>query len=263
MKIIHRVSIRATDDIRRELAALGVTIGEGLATFEVDEADPRWREVEQFIARHRAVDVVRTKSSAKELSVAKWLAVEPSWHFGYPQPENGYLQATYDLSEYCPECGTGAVQKAPFRMRGEPKWGGKSILQLNWVFDEYFTRPEVWEAVFLPLGIGSHPVIDHKSSAQLQTVVQCDFGSIAPAKLDLRDHPYRHCSRCERRRYLPFTRGCFPRLCSERADIPAFKSVEYFGDGAQSYRAVIVSQHVHAAVANAGLKGWGFTPMCA
>jgi len=127
MKIVHRVSIKSTDAIKQELGDLGVSIGDGLATFEVDEAHPRWAQIQQFIERHRAVDVVSTKVTVKELAAAEWLVMQPTWHAGYPQPEDTYLATTYDLSDYCAQCGTGAVQRAPFRMRGEPKWGDNSL----------------------------------------------------------------------------------------------------------------------------------------
>ena len=45
----------------------------------------------------------------------------------------------------------GAKQVSPFRMKESPNWGRRSILQMNWLFDEYFVKPEVWNAVFQPL----------------------------------------------------------------------------------------------------------------
>jgi len=66
----------------------------------------------------------------------------------------------------------GLVQKAPFRMRGEPKWGTKHILQMNWVFDEFFVRIEVWDKVFRKFGIEKLPVVQHKTDKPLESVVQ-------------------------------------------------------------------------------------------
>ena len=72
-----------------------------------------------------ASDIVRTEFNASERGNAEYLNVAPAWHHGYPQPEDdfAYLSATYDLKEYCPGCGIGEKQVAPFRMKGEPKWG--------------------------------------------------------------------------------------------------------------------------------------------
>ncbi len=63
-------------------------------------------------------------------------------HHGYPQPEEdfGYREATYNVSDHCPTCGIGSVQNAPFRLRAEFKASHSQVVQLNWVFDEFFLR---------------------------------------------------------------------------------------------------------------------------
>jgi len=114
----------------------------------------------------------------------------------------------------------------------------------------------------LPLGITSRPVLDHKSSIPLTTVVQCDFGAMAESSLRLGDHPFYHCPRCERRKYLPFTRGCFPRLDSPPIHRKVVKSKEYFGDGGKAFRMIIVPRELYIAIHGAGLRGCSFTPVC-
>jgi hypothetical protein len=123
-----------------------------------------WPQVGAWIVANDALDIVRTEFSNAEIESAEWLRMRGEWHHGYPLPreELGYLIATYDLSEYCMECGVGAKQVAPFRMRGEPKWGRRGILQLNWVFGEYFVKPSVWRDVFEPHHIPYRSVIDAK-----------------------------------------------------------------------------------------------------
>ena len=133
----------------------GDPIASGLVTFELDESDPRWTVLKEWIVRREVLDIVSTKFSAAEIAKAEWVALESEWHCGYPQPDKldlGYRAATYDLAHYCERCGTGLRQRAPFRMNGEPAWGRKGILQLNWVFDEYFVTPEVWARAFEPFG---------------------------------------------------------------------------------------------------------------
>jgi hypothetical protein len=48
---------------------------------------------------------------------------------------------------------------------------------LDWVADEFLVKPEMFDKVFRPLGIASRPVLDSKSIAVLQTVVQPDPSS--------------------------------------------------------------------------------------
>jgi hypothetical protein len=101
---------------------------------------------------------VTTEFSKEEIDSARWIEVG-AWHHGYPQPEDdfGYLRATYDLSEWCDACGIGLKQKASFQMKGEPRWGRRAILQLNWVFDELFVTPEVWSASSSPVALPAGP----------------------------------------------------------------------------------------------------------
>jgi hypothetical protein len=123
-------------------------------------------------------------------------------------------------------------------------------------------RWDAWESVSLPIGLASRPVINHQSGAALTTAVQCRLETISDRPLDLGNHPYVHCSRCERRKYLPFTRGCFPTFQNGIPNAPAFKSTEYFGDRAKAFRATIVSRDLYAAINNAKLRGCSFTPVC-
>ena len=50
-------------------------------------------------------------------------------------------------------------------MKAEPKWGRRGVLQLNWVFDEYFATPEVWASFFEPHGIECRPVMNTRGAA--------------------------------------------------------------------------------------------------
>ncbi len=63
--------------------------------------------------------------------------------FGYPQPENSYIDKIYDSSTACLTCNIGLKQKSEFRFRSEPKAKHSQFLGLNWVFDQVFVRQEV------------------------------------------------------------------------------------------------------------------------
>jgi hypothetical protein len=263
MQIIHRISINATPQIRRELAAIGLLVGSGdpiasnVVTFEVDEADEEWDALRVWIVEREALDVVTTKFSRKDIQEAAWLELEPNWHWGYPQPEDGYKEATYDLSEYCKHCGIGMKQKASFCIRGEPKWGRNGILQLNWVFDEYFVTPEVWARVFEPVGVQIRPVLSTKGT-ELKTVVQL----VIDEKVGIATEGLagEYCPSCQRKKYLPVTRGWFPPLRGEPA-LAIAKSEEYFGSGASAHRAVLVSRSVADAMATDKIRGASVRPV--
>ncbi len=231
LKIIQRVSMSLKPALERDLIAAGFDLnaelyridGTSLASLDVAEDDPRWPAVQRLEQAHRVVITAITEFTAAERDAAELLVMWPSWRHGYPQPEDDYVQATADLSNYCRICGAGAIQFAPFRIEREPKWGRNSILQLNSVYDEYFVRPETWAAVFQPFGIESIPVLHAKTGAPLTTVVQLEIARTATVPLDTSGLPYEMCVRCERKKYRPVTRGTLPAFRGElvrRADLP-------------------------------------------
>jgi len=240
---------------------MGIVVGaSGLVTFELDESHKSWPKVQRWVAARRAVDIVRTQFSKQELANAEWLELMPDWHHGYPQPDEdvfGYREATYDLTGYCPQCGTGLRQKAPFQMKSEPKWGRNSILQLNWIFDEYFVTPEVWAKVFDPHAVSSRPVLD-TGGTELKTVVQLTVEqeiSIVTEGL-----PTERCARCGELKYVPVMRGCFPALAHEPAGHMA-KTRQYFGSGASASKRVLISQELALALAAENIRGASVRPV--
>lgn len=258
MKIIHRISIQATPEIQRELATFGILVDRGLATFEVDEASGSWPSLRRWVVERDALDVVRTQFTKSEVLGAPWLVLVPDWHHGYPQPEDDYLTAIYDLSAYCAECGVGAVQKAPFKMKSEPRWGRRGILQLHWIFDEFFVRPEIWQSVFRPRGVPCMPVLN-RAGKELKTVLQLDVQT-APVEVPDCNLSVQKCHGCARLRYAPVVRGYFPRP-SEKPSSHMTKTKQYFGDGAVAYKMVLVSQEISTALTMEKVLGASFKPI--
>jgi hypothetical protein len=235
--------------------------------FDIDESDPAWDELRQLVPEWSAEDgcdpenfgIAHTEFSSAELKLATYLKIG-AWLHGYPQPEDdfGYRKATYDLSDFCSACGIGKKQIAPFRMKGEPKWGTRHILQMNWVFDQFFVRPEVWNDVFEPFGIGFRQVVNHRNGADLTSVVQLDI--TARVQTRCMNNPSEDCPACGRKKYFPVTRGMFPAI-DEIAPAHAAKSIEYFGSGASAWNAVLISARLFQAIQKARLKGAVFTPV--
>lgn len=262
MKIVHRISKVVDAKKRDQLRALGIEVGIGLSTFEIDESHPSWEEIGRLSGEWESVDIVTTIFSKMELSDAPYVEIGPSWHHGYPQPEDDfeYLIETYDLSAYCRSCGMGARQVAPFRMKGEPRWGTKHLLQLNWVYDEFFVLPEIWREVFRPIGIACSPVVKHSTGKILETVVQLDVQGAAPSDLCMGGHPFETCAECGRKKYLPFVRGFFPPFESGAA-LALCRTKESFGSGASAWNAIIASNEVYRAIRDHKLKGVTFAAM--
>jgi hypothetical protein len=205
MKFVHRIGFRASTAQRKELEMLGVNVpsgivlpggGDPLVAFDIDEDHRHWPILQGLFERWKVSDILRTEFSKEEIGAARWLNLRPDWHYGYPQPkedEFGYLEATYELTvkvfirsactEYCQQCGIGIKQKAPFQMRGEPKWGRRDIFQFNWIFDEYFVTPEIWRRIFSPVGVEYRSVVNTRGT-ELKTVVQFVSSEEVPIATD-------------------------------------------------------------------------------
>lgn len=261
MKIFHRYSANLSQDVVDELTALGIDVDltADFFVFEVDEDDFRWPAVREWAERDNQIGSVWTTFSREEIEAARWLRLLPQWHHGFPQPEQdwGYFELTYDLSGFCNECGTGFRQAAPFRMRREPKWGRRSIMQLNWVFDEYFVKPEVWEQVFAPFGIGRRPATD-KHGKELETVVQLVIDE--EVEIDTSQMAGEVCPACGRVKHPPFVRGYFPALRSEPKG-KAVRVAQWFGSGGAANSEIIVARDVRVAMEAANVRGAEFEPV--
>jgi hypothetical protein len=200
--------------------------------------------------------------SEEELDAADWLSLEVGWICGYPQPragEMGFLDATFDLSDNCRKCGVGGVQKAPYRMKAEPRWGRHGFTQLHWAFDDYFVKPEIWEAVFKPIGVGCMRVHDTRAKKELTTVVQLE---LPVASRGMKPGPLTvlHCPECGRDKFEPFMRGMYPPLAKGvKGEI--VKTREWFGSGGRAFRRALVSQDLRRRIAALKLKEVGFIPL--
>jgi hypothetical protein len=139
-------------------------------------------------------------------------------------------------------------------MKGEPKWGRRSILQLTWVYDEYFVRPAVWTSVFEPLGVSCRSVTNRRG-AELGTVVQLvveEEVPLVPAGL-----PTETCAVCRRVKYLPVQRGPIPPPAVEPTRAMA-RTTEYFGSGGKAFHEVIVAPSVRRAFGEYQVRGASF-----
>lgn len=251
-------------DLNAALGEIGHSLdkhgGFSLTLAEDDPDLPRWLA---FSATREDVTVQHgTRFEDAELDEADYLEFAVDWHNGYPQPESafGYLDATFDLSDYCQSCGIGKVQSGPYRLRGEPRWGTRHMMAINWDFDAVFCRPEVWRAVFAPLGIDTWSVLHHRTSEPLETVVQLRLETSERASLDVAFDESETCVSCHRVKYSPQRLGFFAPLLGAE-DRPMFLASEWFGSGGEARHPVIASQAVRQAMLTASLKPLFFSPL--
>ncbi|MCF7751583.1 hypothetical protein KQ945_12565 [Bacillus subtilis subsp. subtilis] len=266
MKIIYRYTFAWQAARGKQLARIGVrfqaptpsVLGGGIAVCHVEEGAPEWLQVSGLIRAWGGGIWVETEFSASDIANAAFCALRLTHANGYPQPEDDFLyrEQTYDTSSYCPRCGTGLVQKAPFRVRRSLKWGRNSFLKLFWVDDVFLAQRAAWKRCLAPLGVEILPVQDVKG-IELDEVVQLRADDQMP--LVMNDIDGEVCGVCGRERFRWHERGFFPSPLGCPA-APIFRSGQYFGSDHQSSREIIVSAGVVKSIQAAGLKGVAFWP---
>lgn len=264
MQIFHRVALRLTKRDKKTLNDFGIQLStetsaslistDTIGVILIDDTDPRWPEIEAWAKQRRAVASTGTRFTQEEMDSADWFRLDINHHQGYPQPEADYFERTYDLETFCPECRAGAFQKAPFRMMGEPRWGRRGIMQLNWVFGEFFVRPDVWDTIFKAFDVAYRPVLN-RGGKQLQTVVQLMAECEANVELD---NPS-ICLECQRVSYPVHTRGFFPAF-----DIPPsghfVKTKQGFGYGTP-WHVVLISRTLRQSLIAHNILGASYWPV--
>ena len=263
MQVNHHLSVHIDPLSKPEFGRLGIDIAQhkvdgysSFAVIDILESDPRWTEVAKLLKPLKILDIVSTQFSPGELDGAAFSTCDWAWTTGYPQPEDAYKEVTYDLTNYCSVCGTGRIQNAPFRMVGEPRWGRRSLLRLNWVPDEIFTTPEVWATVFKPFGLQCRPVVKHQTGLSLQTCVQIVVDNEVELRIP-KELPSEYCPVCRQTRWNIFRRGLFPGP-AESPTTAMFRSSQYFGAGHLSHKHVLVSNLLYREIAKHNLKGVEF-----
>lgn len=241
MKILYAFYNDWTAQQVKELRAYGISINTGYDRLDVlEEKDTiplldvlnKWG-IESFVG---------TTYDKQDLNNASLLVYDGVWQNGYPMPDNdaGYKNITYNLDDYCEACGIGKVQKAPFRLKSEPRWGNKSMFDLNWIFDETFVRRDVYEELFKPKGLACSEVLLHKKETIIGNTVQLIIPKVK-VPLALKNQPFEICGECGRKKYSPQIKGFFPSFEKEVPDLQMFKCSEYFGSGADAHNKIFIT----------------------
>jgi hypothetical protein len=265
LRIIHRVSFSRNPLVAEKLTALGFKVSEAVHTVEVYEDDPLWPQVLALMEVYQHRRNQYAHFSDGEVKKAKWLFISANWVCGYPYPESvpEYREATYDLADLCHTCGVGYRQRAPYRMKREPKWGKRLITQLEWVNENFFVTPEVWEMVFQPLGIACMPVLKAKTDEKRETVVQLVLEPCAQLSLDMTGYPSQVCRDCGRTKYPAsglWKRG-FPAIRSVPAGSHIVKTQEWFGESASAWHATLISHEFYATLQARKIQGLRYRPV--
>lgn len=259
MRLQGRVTFARSDTRAEQLAPFAKGGLDGLLwVFDQDDRSQHWSD---FLVKARELGAdprITPIFSRAEIANAAWCHWLAEWHHGYPQPERGfaYREATYDLSAACSVCDVGCRQDEPFRMRSEPRWGRRSILQMFWVYDAWFVTPDAYYTVFQPFGIASREVL-RKSGRPLDTVVQLVVEEVVPLA------EYRTegelCPACGVFKMRDALTDYAPQPKVAPAAAMAL-SEGWYGSGGSAFRETLMRQDLVAAIQEAGLRGAAFHP---
>lgn len=223
--------------------------------------DPRIPEVLKIMKTHSPI--IGTDYSREDYANAKILQMEPDWLYEYPQPDDDHSEwqkLVYDLKNFCSECDMGKIQKAPFHMLHEPRWRNYQVFGLNWVFDEFFVRPEIWESIFKKRGIGKLPVINHGTNNELKNVVQLQVDKVLECPLDMKEYAYNVCKKCNRKKYVALPVGYFPKPKNGILPYPMMRSQEWFGEGHEARNAILVTNELYREINEHNVRRLYFRP---
>jgi hypothetical protein len=266
MEVFHHFGIKISSESEaQEFSDIGIKIqrgprhlyGNSIASFVMGEQDEMWMAARDIAQKYKITEYVSTRFSDAEINAADKLCILSTSQRGYPEPskELRYLVASFDLSRFCAKCGIGLRQNNPLRINFIPSLKN-NILQLNWVFDEFFVSREVWTAVFNPLDIGYWPVVLDRTGEEIESVVQLKISHYADLNLD--ETSATVCPTCGRAKTRMDLRG----FCPEPVSIPApiFKSTQFFGSDCNAFNRILISSSLYKEIKKERLRGVEFYP---
>lgn len=255
--------------------------GEGVQSYFLEffiyEDNPRFQELKKAIQAFDIIAQVGTIYDKADEAQANWFIVSTG-QYQYPQPEDGYKEATFDLSHYCNICGIGKVQNAPYRLKSEPKQQNSQFWGLHWEYEPIFVRQEAKNILEQEQIQGvrfSQPVL-HRKNIPVQGIYQLHmdmtlnpgFNPYNTNRITCKINNEENCNLnsdtkcCGRIKFHHPRRGGY---LFEAATFSANKDIalshEYFGSGASANRLVIVSKRFKEIMDKYKLKGLEFVPI--
>ena len=197
---------------------------------------------------------VTCEYSKKELSEAKYLSIWLKRYSGYPQPEaigvkDSYFNYTFDITNFCTNCGNGLVQKDSFYLKKsfnieKIRFGG-----VYWEYDTFFITKELQDLFVKEkfTGIEFVPVKNIKTKQIVDNIVQLKINAVFPAKLKYEVEKVIDCKQCGLKRdVIKMDSELFtPKEALKDLDKDFYLSQEFHGDGLLCCRNVLISNRVY------------------
>lgn len=247
--------------------------------FSLYEDSEYFTAIKTRLDRFSLYSQVGTEYEKADFEKAKWFIIRTG-EFQYPQPESGfgYLQASFDLENYCKFCGIGKVQNSPFRLQSEPKQKQLQFWGLHWEFGAVFVRDPVkniLEREKIEAIRFSNPVLHRTNTAikdlyqlHIDTILDQGFNYYNTKIITCKFNNEENCNSekeqnyCGRIKYHhPMIGGYFFNKDIFKPEYDIVESYEYFGSGASAQKLQIVSKRFKTIVEKNKLKGLVFIPV--
>lgn len=244
--------------------------------------------IEELIQKLSSFDFLHQIGTVYEkidIKNAEWFWATTG-EYQYPQPEDefGYLNASFNLINYCATCGIGKIQNNPFRLRSDPKQPKNQFWGLHWEHDSIFVRPiakRLIESENIE-GVEFKNAILDKKDLQIEDfdqliiknelpnglitknvkTVTCKFMNEEDKELSESWRNSKDSNFCGRIKYNFPVRGGLTFDKSIFQGMPEIvKSKEWFGSGASAFKLVLVSKRMKKLIESKKLKGLKFTPI--
>ena len=226
-----------------------------LLVFEISDSNPYFDDIVNFMKdKSKFEPQIRCEYSKKELSEAKYLRIWLRRYSGYPQPEaidvkNSYINYTFDITNFCTNCGSGLVQKDSFYLKKSfnierIRFGG-----VYWEYDTFFITREL-QNLFIKekfTGIEFVPVKNIKTKQIVDNVVQLKINSVFPAKFKYDIEKVIDCKQCKQKRDIMKmdTEISAPKDILKDLDKDFYLSQESHGDGLLCCKDVLISNRAY------------------
>jgi hypothetical protein len=245
--------------------------------FYLYEDNPNFVILKKEIDKFEITPQTTTIYEKSDFEIAEWFVVSTG-QYQYPQPEDYYLERTFDLENYCNLCGIGQIQNAPFRLKTEPKQHNNQFWGLYWEYFAIFVRQETKNILEKEKIKGirfSNPVLNKKNT-EINNFYQLHIDNILNEGFDYYNTKTITCkiNNEERCNNDPDLKCCgrikfhHPKIGGYLFDKAIFnpeldivQSYEYFGSGASADRLQIVSKRFKQLVDKNKLKGLSFEPI--
>lgn len=245
--------------------------------FYIYEDNPNFGLIKDEISKFFEPQVIVTEYEEVEIKNANWF-IASTGQYQYPQPEDKYLERTFDLGNFCNLCGIGRVQNGPFRLKTEPKQHNNQFWGLHWEYFAIFIRQEaksILEKAEIKGISFSKPVLNNKNieiegfyQLHVDTILEKGFDSYNTEAITCKINNEENCNKdislkcCGRIKFHhPRIGGYLFDKSIFNSDFDIVQSKEYFGSGASANRINIVSKRFKELVENNKLKGLSFTPI--